>query len=192
MQEKLSPKQVTGAAAEQHSEAWSQWRKQFRSASEAATVLGINPHEHVTLMKKRALGLMPPKKKNYAMRMGLLREEEVREKAEAYFGFALSPQCWEYGTYAASLDGIDATGKIVVELKVSKHAYYEIRDGKIPENYKVQVMQQLLCTGAETGYLVSMNPHTGKIEVSDPITLEEDFYDRLEAAWAAYEKLEVK
>ncbi|GEM_PF-6832185 len=187
-----TPKQVIGEASLQHSEAWFLWRKRFRSASDASTVLGINPHEHITVMKKRELGQMPPKRKNFVMRRGLLREDEVRQKAQLHFGMRFEPQCWEYGNYAASLDGIDETGNIVVELKVSKQTYYELRDGKIPEYYQVQVMQQLLCTGAKSGYLVAMNPFSGKIAVSKEIVIAEGFLERLDKAWCEYERLGVK
>ncbi len=185
------PKRVTGSQSDQNSEAWLQWRAQFRSASQASTVLGKNTFESAEEMKKRALGLMPPIVFNSAMKAGVDREDEVRTKTELYFDKTFTPQCWECGDYAASLDGLDDEGQIVVELKVSKYTYYTLLKNKLPENYKIQVMQQLLCSGAKTGYLVAMNPESGEIAVSEKIFLENTFYPQLEKAWSAYIDLEV-
>ena len=190
-QKKVLPNKVIGKQSEQGSEAWLQWRTKFKSASQASTVLGVNPFESADDMKRRALGLMPPVFFNNAMRTGVERENEVRGKTEKHFGKTFTPQCWEYGEYAASLDGMDEEGQIVVELKVSKYTYYKILKNEFPENYKIQVMQQLLCSGADIGYLVAMNPESGEIAISEKIVLEDTFYAQLEKAWSDYSDLKV-
>lgn len=187
----ISPVQVRGDSSIQGSVAWLKWRKDFRSASQASTVLGVNPFETAEEMKRREMGIEKEIQSNFAMRRGIDREDEVRKKAQEYFGRVFEPQCWEYGKYAASLDGIDDKGEVLVELKVSNYTYYKLKKGYIPENYKVQVMQQLMCSGAKQGYVVAMNVDTGEIEVSNMIELEVDFYDKLEAGWLAYENLPV-
>lgn len=184
-------KQVIGEQANQGSEAWKEWRKDFKTASEAGIVMGVSPFSTPEKMKQRELGLIPPVFYSNAMRAGNDRENEVREKAEEYFGEMFVAQCWEFGEYGASLDGINMDGDIVVELKVSKHTYNDLQAGIIPSSYEIQVMQQLMCSGAKVGYIVAMEPSTGKIAVSEKITIWENFETHLSDAWSEYEKLEV-
>jgi len=192
MQKKeMTHKKVTGNEALQNSDAWFEWRKKFRTASQASVVLEANPWESPEKMKKRELGIIAKVEINNAMLQGTKREDEVRQKAEEYFNIKFSPECWEYGEYAASLDGIDEDTKTVVELKVSKYTYYNLKKGGMPENYKIQVMQQLMCSGAEIGYIVAMNPETGEIAISAAIELEMDFYSKLEDAWLKYDNLDL-
>ena len=184
-------KRVVGSEAIQNSDAWLEWRKHFRTASQASVVLEISPWETPEEMKKKELGLLPKTKISKAMQTGIDREDEVRKKAQDYFNKEFSAQCWEYGRYGASLDGIDAEGQTVVELKVSKYTYFTLKKGNIPENYKIQIMQQLMCSGAEVGYIVAMNPENNEIVVSSAIKLEEDFYSKLEDAWSKYDALDI-
>lgn len=186
------PTQVLGDASEQNSTAWLEWRQNFRTASKASTVFGVNPFENIVEMKKRELGLIPNVKINNSMSIGIKREDEVRKKAEQFFNKKFTAQCWEYGKYAASLDGIDEDGQVLVELKVSNYTYSQLKKGYIPENYKIQVMQQLMCSGAKKGYVVAMHVDSGEIEVSNTIELEDDFYNKLEAAWLKYENLSIE
>ena len=182
---------VTGEEEIQGSKAWLEWRKNFRTASNASTVLGVNPFESAVEKKKRELNIIPEVKYDDAMKQGHEREDEVRKMAETYFNTKFTAQCWEYGKYAASLDGIDDESKLVVELKVSAYTYHKLLKGELPQNYKIQVMQQLMCSGAEIGYIVALNPYDNQIAVSNAITLEETFYEQLEQAWNDYTKLEV-
>ena len=182
-------RKVLGESAIQLSDAWFEWRTKFRTASQASTVLGLNPFETAEEMKKKELGETPWTKPTKAMQEGISRENEVKQKAEEHFKKSFTPECWEYGKYGASLDGIDESGKVVVELKVSYYTYFQLKKGVIPQNYKIQVMQQLLCSGAEVGYIVAMNPETADIQISDAIKLEEDFFLTLENAWLEYENL---
>jgi putative phage-type endonuclease len=187
----IIPKKVEGPASEQLSDAWHTWRKNFRSASTASTVFGVNPFESMEEMKKRELGLIPGVKFNKAMGLGVQREDEVRSKSEVYFDRIFTPECWEYGKYAASLDGIDEKKEIAVELKVSKYTFFQLKRGNLPANYKYQVLQQLMCSGAKAGYVVALNPDNGEIAVSQEIVLNDNFYDQLEEAWGNYNSLVV-
>lgn len=188
---KITCKRVIGEEEIQGSQAWHEWRKKFRTTSNASTVFGLNPFESMIEMKKRSLNLIPKVEQTSAMGLGLNQEDHVRKKAEKYFKTEFNAQCWEFGKYGASLDGIDIEGKVVVELKVSHFTYQKLLKNQIPLNYKIQVMQQLLCSGAEVGYIVAMNPKTNKIAVSKAIHIEDDFYQNLENTWNNYDNLNI-
>jgi len=187
--DKVIRKRVIGEEEIQGSKAWHEWRKKFRTASNASTVLGVNPFESIIEKKKRSLNLIPEIEQTSAMLQGLNREDDVRKKAEKYFKTKFNAQCWEFGKYGASLDGIDEDGKLVVELKVSRFTYFKLLKGEVPQNYKIQVMQQLICSGAELGYIVALIPETNKIAISKAIYVEDDFYLNLERAWNDYDNL---
>lgn len=185
-------KQVVGDAAVQGSDAWLELRKGYRTASEAAVVLGISPFQKPEDMKLVKAGL---KEVYYsdAMRLGNELEPLAREKAEAHFGEPFEPQIWTNGKYLASLDGISFDGKMIIEIKVSKKTFEEVSDGIVPEHYKAQMRQQMYCSGAIAAHLVVLHPETHEIAVSDDIGNPDiqDFIAGLDAAWDEFDAMPI-
>ncbi len=100
---------------EQNSQEWLDARKQYRTASEAAIVLGISPFTSVADFKLIKAGV---KQQYYsaAMQQGHDLEDRVRQLSNRHFGLDFKDECWVNGRYMASLDGID--GDTLGELKV--------------------------------------------------------------------------
>ena len=173
---------------EQNSPEWLEARKQYRTASEAAIVLGISPFQTPENFKLIKAGL---KKQYYskAMQQGHELEDKVRQLANEHFNLTFVDQCWVNGDYMASLDGID--GETLVELKVSDRTYNDIKNGITPEYYEVQVQQQLYCSPAEVGYIVAYSPKADAIMISHPIYPRSDFLPALEEAWAKFDAMPI-
>jgi len=151
---------------EQNSQEWLDARKKYRTASEAAIVMGISPFTTPDNFKLIKAGV---KKQYYsaAMKQGHDLEDLVREYAGDYFARDFKDECWANGDYMASLDGI--AGDILVELKVSDRTYRDLKDGITPDYYYAQVQQQLYCSPATYGYIVAYSPKANDFAVSDLI-----------------------
>ena len=173
---------------EQNSQEWLDARKQYRTASEAAIVLGISPFTSVDNFKLIKAGV---KQQYYssAMQQGHDMEERVRLLANRHFKRDFKDECWVNGDYMASLDGID--GDTLVELKVSDRTYRDLKDGITPDYYYAQVQQQLFCSPAEVGYIVAYSPKADEIAISDRIELDYAVMDKIGAAWEAFDAMPV-
>lgn len=173
---------------EQNSQEWLDARKQYRTASEAAIVLGISPFTSVADFKLIKAGV---KQQYYsaAMQQGHDLEDRVRQLSNRHFGLDFKDECWVNGSYMASLDGID--GDTLVELKVSDRTYRDLKDGIMPAYYHAQVQQQLYCSPAEVGYIVAYSPKADEIAISARIELDYAVIDKIEAAWEAFDAMEV-
>jgi putative phage-type endonuclease len=185
-------KQITGPAAVQGSEEWKELRKQYRTASEAAVVLGLSPFQKPKDLKMVKAGT---KEVFYSksMRLGNELEPVARKKAEDLLGEPFEPQVWVRGKYLASLDGISFDGKTIIEIKVSKHTFDEVVEGRVLEHYVAQVRQQAYCCGAEAAFLVSMHPETLDVAITQVgwTGRESDFVSQLDAAWDSFDEMDV-
>ena len=168
----------------QNTPEWLAARENYKTASEAAIVLGISPFQTVENFKAIKLGL---KQQYYsaAMRQGHDLEDTVRHIANEHFGKTFAEECWVEGEYMASLDGRD--GDVLVELKVSPRTYDDLKAGVTPAYYECQVQQQLYCSPAKVGYLLAYNPKNQDYAVSNPIEPDPGFIDRITTAWEAFE-----
>lgn len=173
---------------EQNSQEWLDARKKYRTASEAAIVLGISPFTSVDDFKLIKAGV---KQQYYsaAMKQGHDLEELVRREANKYFVRDFKDECWVNGDYMASLDGI--AGDILVELKVSDRTYRDLNEGITPDYYYAQVQQQLYCSPARYGYIVAYSPKVDDIAVSDLIELDLAFFHQIEKAWERFDAMDV-
>lgn len=167
---------------------WLDLRAKYRTASEAAIVLGISPFTKPVDFKLIKAGL---KKQFYsaAMRQGHELEAQVRQHASDHFGIDFKEEVWTRGNYLASLDGIgDDT---VLEIKVSDHSYNSLADGDVPEHYFAQVQQQLYCSGAKVGYLYVYSPKKDAYICSTPIEPMEMYMESIAEAWEKFDAIEL-
>ena len=173
---------------EQNSQAWLDARKKYRTASEAAIVLGISPFTSIPDFKLIKAGV---KQQYYsaAMKQGHDLEERVRQLSNRHFTLDFKDECWVNGDYMASLDGID--GDTLVELKVSDRTYRDLKDGITPDYYYAQVQQQLFCSPAEVGYIVAYSPGEDDIAVSERIEIDWTFMQRVAEAWERFDAMDV-
>lgn len=167
---------------------WLELRKQYRTASEAAIVLGISPFQTPINFKLVKAGL---KKQYYnsAMRRGHELEAQVRQHASDHFGLDFKEQIWSRAGYLASLDGID--GDTLVEIKVSDRTYNDLLDGEVPEYYFAQIQQQLFCSPATKGYLYVYSPSRDAYIMSSPIEEMPMYMESIAEAWEKFDAMEI-
>jgi len=175
---------------QQNTQEWLDARANYRTASEAAIVMGLSPFTSINDFKLIKAGL---KKQFYskAMKLGHDLEDQVRQHASDHFGKNFKDECWAVGRYMASLDGID--GDTLVEIKVSDHTYNALKNGTVPEYYEVQILQQLYCSPATKGYLYAYSPKEDKYICSYPIELDDrpTFPAELDLAWHMFDNMPV-
>lgn len=167
---------------------WLEARKQYKTASEAAIVLGISPFQTPEKFKMIKLGLA---KQFYsaAMRRGHDLEEQVRQWANETLGLNFKEEIWVNGEYLASLDGID--GKILVEIKVSDRTYNDVKKGALPEYYLTQMQQQMHCSPATSGYLVAYSPKADAYAISEPVYEDPSYMERISAGWLLFDQINI-
>ena len=172
----------------QNTESWLEARKQYRTASEAAIVCGVSPFTTPKDFKLIKEGL---KKQFYskAMQLGHELEDQVRRWASDHLNRDFKEACWVRDKYMASLDGID--GDTLVELKVSDQTYNDLKDGKMPMHYWLQVQQQLYCSPATKGYLVAYSPEEEEYYCSDLIEQDGNAMIQIDEKWEEFDVMPI-
>lgn len=142
---------------------WLRWRHKRIGASDAPTVMGINPHrtrqelfeEHTTGAKASFASA--------AMAEGHRRESELLEKLAGAIGAeGLEAQvCFESDIHTgliATTDGVAYVGGelVVLETKIRHTGCWETmrKNNRLPLDIRMQVMQQMHCSGASRGYVL--------------------------------------
>ena len=100
----------------QNTPPWFDWRNNLRQASDAPTVIGANPYSTAADLWQIKQGLKTITQ-TAAMKHGSNLEPAARDKVSEMLKIKLEPQCWQYGTYGASLDAITPDGTIKIEIK---------------------------------------------------------------------------
>ena len=175
---------------------WLQWRASRFTASDAPTMLGINPYRtRESLLREKATGERA--ETNQATERifaeGHKFEALARPLAEEFIGEELFPLVCESGKLAASLDGATLDGGILWEHKTMNEAFRACRDNAapIPEYIRAQVEHQMLVTGANR-CLVTASVWQGN-ELAEPpfhgwIEPDNALRRRIIDGWAQFEK----
>ncbi len=161
----------------QGSAEWLEWRFRMIMATDASVIAGTNPFKTpFELYLEKMDGITTPS--NDAMRRG----QELEPIARALFieetGIHVEPaviESSEFHWMGASLDGIDATRKIIVEIKAPKlKTHLSTIDNIIPEYYETQMIHQLICSNADICYYVSYHP-----DCNNKLIIQERFLNKM-------------
>jgi putative phage-type endonuclease len=164
---------------QQGSQEWLDWRESKIAATDASIIMGLNPFKNVVTLWKEKLSIVAAPPANEHMRRG----QELEPIARALFieetGIDVEPLVIESDKYSwmgASLDGIDATRKIIVEIKCpSADTHLLAANGGIKPYYEAQMQHQLYASEAEICYYVSYNTGCDPKFVVLEITRNEEF-----------------
>ena len=176
---------------------WKQWRASRFTASDAPTMLGINPYRsRESLLREKSLGDAPKHSEatQALFAEGHRSERLARAMVERMIDDELYPAVVEDddGQLAASLDGMTMDGDTLFEHKLMNDDLRACRDNcaPIPEHYRAQMEQQLMVTGAREVLFVASAwtddghaaepPYHGHYE-SDPI-----MHQRILDGWAQF------
>ena len=157
----------------QGSQAWLEYRRTMRNASETAAVLGVSPwctpYQLWLLKTCRATT-----KVTAAMQHGTDTEPAARAAYEAQTGNIMQPLVLQDGPYSASLDGMDLDGKLIVEIKCpnkgqDSQLWREVKAGHVPDYYVAEIKHQLFVSGAELAHLFVYDGAQGLLRPIEPI-----------------------
>jgi putative phage-type endonuclease len=157
----------------QGSQAWLDYRRTMRNASETAAVLGVSPwctpYQLWLLKTGRA-----QTKANAAMQRGTDLEPSARLAYESETGNIMQPLVLQDGAYSASLDGMTLEGDLIVEIKCPYQGrdsalWREVKAGYVPDHYAAQVQHQLMVSGAKLAHLYVFDGTQGLLRTIEPI-----------------------
>lgn len=143
----------------QGSPEWLQWRQGGIGGSDAGAIMASSPYMDVIELYQRKLNLLPEITVNAAMQRGHDLEPIARVEFEMQEGISMAPGCYmhpEHHFMRASLDGISADGKTILEIKApGLTTHREAIEGKVKPYYYTQMQHCLAVTGAEKCYYFS-------------------------------------
>lgn len=158
------------------SQEWLDYRRSKITASQSSIILGINPWQTPKdLYEEKINGIK--QESNSSMVRGLSREIEGIKWAEKHFGTIFSSRTIEHDEHpwkCATVDGIDPTGKLVIEIKFANGKVHELaKEGKVIDYYYSQVQSQISCCDVEEAWFLSCFQHRdARLQYSDDSWLE--------------------
>lgn len=133
---------------------WLEWRSNGIGASDAPTIMGENPWKSAPRLLSERLGTADKFGGNAAMARGTTLEPEARRQYEAISKVCVAPVCLQSNKHQwlrASLDGLAADGRAVVEIKCGEIVYKKTaRSGRVPGYYMGQLQHILAVTDLPT------------------------------------------
>ncbi len=162
----------------QGSPEWLEFRRLHIGASDAATIMGLNPwHSKLQLWQEKCLGWT--KEVNSAMRRGTEMEEQARKAYELQTGTLVCPMVAEddgFPFISASFDGVSFDLQRIVEIKCGKASHKLAQHGEIPRYYLAQCQQQMYVAGVQLMDYFSFDGNEG---ILIPVTLDYEFVENL-------------
>jgi putative phage-type endonuclease len=160
---KLTYKVIDGKEAVQGSPEWLAFKKGKFGASQAATVMGLNPYQTKNAFWIECVSGESKKFSSQAMKKGLEIEPAARAWISKVYGLDFQPmviQCVERPYLMASLDGFafDERGEpwgIEIKNLHPKTHQRTLNEGVIPEYYVIQMQAQMALSGAAKWVYVS-------------------------------------
>ena len=141
---------------QQGTQEWHDLRAQHDTASEAPAMAGVSKYQSRSELLQQKYSGEAPEVSEAQQRLfdrGHAAEASAREIAESIIGEELYPITGvsdKHPRLLASLDGATLLGDVIFEHKLwNEELAAAVRNGDLPEHYKVQMDQQLLVSGAE-------------------------------------------
>ena len=164
----------------QGSLAWKSLRKTKITASDAGTIMGLNPYMDRQALLEEKCGIRPEREITYRMQRGQLLEPVALKKYEDFTGNLMVPLVkinpfinW----MMASLDGISIDQDLIIEIKCTHAKNHAMaRSGKIPEYYYPQIQHQLCVCDIDLCHYYSFDGVDGVVV---PVFRDKDFISRM-------------
>lgn len=138
---------------QQGSEEWKSWRRTKITASDASSILNMNPWKSkIQVWEEKVFGWEQvfDQKSLDRMARGTAMEPIARMLYQDLYGIELEPMVIESAEYpflSCSLDGMTETLDHAVEIKCGASSYRLAKDEIVPEYYLSQLAHQMLVTG---------------------------------------------
>ena len=168
---------------EQGSLEWHEHRAKYRNASEAGSVMGVNPYQTPRALWESKMGIGKKFVGNVATDYGTATEPYALARFNREKIWKLKPAVFIAGEYSASLDGF-STGDDGISISCEIKCPYQKEDSKlwksvnegiIPEHYYWQLVHQYMVRPVDWAYffvyvsddiynLIEFMPNQGDIE----------------------------
>ncbi len=143
---------------EQGTPEWHALRKTKITATDASIIMGASHWKTRIQLYHEKLSDAPATPPNERMQRGLDLEPIARDLFILNHGFICKPQVVVKDWAMASLDGIDDTGQIVVEIKCPGEKDHDIAfSGKVPDHYYPQLQHQMYVCDVQEMYYFSFD-----------------------------------
>lgn len=175
---------------EQGSAEWLEYRRTKIGASDAATIMGLNPWKKPPHLWEEKMGIKDVFI-NDAMKRGSGLENMARKKLECSLGIKLDNptlESIEHPWMSASLDAYNEDHRILAEIKCPNPKWHQYAiEGEVPQHYYPQLQHQMAVTGIEMMIYYSFDGVDG-IEIKVPrneefigkmLLMEEHFYNSM-------------
>lgn len=147
---------------------WLDWRRKGIGASDSPAIMGVSPYKTALQIYADKISTEPPvEMSSRIMEKGNELEPIARRQFAAHYNLQngtdetfepLLVQLEELPFMRASLDGASKDKKIIVEIKFQgKEKHLAVAKGEVRIDYWTQIQHQFICSGAEQGFLVSIN-----------------------------------
>lgn len=147
---------------EQDTPEWHALRATKIGASDAPVIMGVSPWKTPYQLWQEKLGLVESHQSNVAMLRGKLMESQARKCFQKCTGIQIYPSVVlskKYPWMMASLDGIDSSKTVAVEIKCpGRDDHSTALDGQIPEKYIPQLYHQMIVCELDSIQYFSYNP----------------------------------
>lgn len=174
----------------QQSEEWLEMRRTRLGASDAPIVMEVSPWSTPYQLWQQKLNLVPAKPKNKAMLHGIKKEDEARTLFIIETGIPVKDEVVFHrhnSWMMASLDGISADRKTIVEIKCAGETDHNTASlGQVPEKYYPQLQHQLEVCDLDMAYYFSyrapddtvlLKVYRDEKYIKRMIQLEEEFWE---------------
>jgi putative phage-type endonuclease len=174
---------------EQSTEEWLSWRRQGIGASDAPVIMGLSPWQKAPDLLRLKTGQTEERPANGAMQRGKMLEPVARRAYINHTCIEVDPVCVQSLQHAwmrASLDGLSADGRHVVEIKCpGEKDHLLANSGSVPEKYYPQLQHILAVTGlAEIHYWSFRFDHTVLLKVDRDESFIAALIEKEVAFWA--------
>jgi putative phage-type endonuclease len=165
---------------QQNTPEWLEFRKNYLGASDAPIIMGESPWRTPYQLWKDKLGLGEQQTMTYAMQRGVDMEQNARDWFERETGITVSPEVVLHPVIPymmASLDGISADRKTIVEIKCPGKSDHAIaKKGMIPAKYYSQLQHQMEVCGIGRTFYLSFDGESGILLILEK---DEDYIKNL-------------
>lgn len=188
MQE-TSPAHFIKLEFEQSTDEWLSWRRGGIGASDAPVVMGLSPWQTDGELFLLKTGRKAERPANDAMQRGKRLEPVARLAYVNRTGVDVAPVCVqsrEHPWMRASLDGLSADGRHVVEIKCPGEKDHRLAaSGSVPEKYYPQLQHILAVTGLGEIYYWSFRfDHAALLKVDRDEAFIAGMVEKEVAFWA--------
>ncbi len=179
---------------QQQTKEWHDLRQTKIGASDAPVIMGVSPYKTPRQLWEVKVGMMPRNQNSteYQQR-GIDLERRCKEIFQRDKGIKVNADVKIHSHLnfmMASFDGIDSTGKVVVEFKCpGKVDHEKAQKGEVPAKYYPQVQHQMEVAGIESMFYMSyfsdedyiiLQVYRNDRYITDMIDKEAEFFEYIQ------------